>query len=77
MTKRNKCLPLLSWLRKASAEEIKKTGTSIGMLRQLAHGHRLASAKRAVLIEAASEGQVTRQDLCPDDWPEIWPELAA
>lgn len=32
--------------------------------------------KRAVQIERATEGAVTRRDLRPDDWQEIWPELA-
>ena len=29
----------------------------------------------AVKIEQATEGQVTRKDLYPDDWHLIWPEL--
>ena len=29
-----------------------------------------------VAIERATNGAVTRQDLRPDDWPEIWPDLA-
>ncbi len=28
-------------------------------------------------IEIATEGKVTRKDLCPEDWARIWPELAA
>ncbi len=36
----------------------------------------LVPEKRAVQIEAATEGAVTRRDLRPDDWHEIWPELA-
>lgn len=28
-----------------------------------------------VAIERATNGAVTRQDLRPDDWREIWPEL--
>lgn len=31
--------------------------------------------KRCVQIEQATGGQVTRRDLRPDDWHEIWPEL--
>ena len=33
-------------------------------------------AARCVQIEVATGGAVTRQDLRPDDWAEIWPELA-
>lgn len=29
-----------------------------------------------VRIERLTNGQVTRRDLRPDDWYEIWPELA-
>lgn len=28
-----------------------------------------------VAIESATNGQVTRQELRPDDWQAIWPEL--
>jgi DNA-binding transcriptional regulator YdaS (Cro superfamily) len=27
-------------------------------------------------IEKATCGRVTRKDICPNDWPSIWPELA-
>lgn len=33
------------------------------------------SSKTAVAIEKATNGQVTRKDLRPDDWHFIWPEL--
>lgn len=32
--------------------------------------------ERCVAIEKATYGEVTRRDLRPDDWVEIWPELA-
>lgn len=32
--------------------------------------------KRCVQIEELTQGLVTRRDLRPDDWAEIWPELA-
>lgn len=32
-------------------------------------------AVRAVQIEKATNGEVTRADLRPDDWEQIWPEL--
>lgn len=34
-------------------------------------------AKHCVAIERVTFGQVTRKDLRPNDWHEIWPELAA
>ena len=33
-------------------------------------------AELAAAIERATEGQVTRQELFPDTWARIWPELA-
>lgn len=32
--------------------------------------------ERCYAIERATNGAVTRKDLRPDDWQEIWPELA-
>ena len=36
----------------------------------------LIDAKECVAIERATAGVVTRRHLRPDDWREIWPELA-
>ena len=33
-------------------------------------------ALQCVTIERATKGAVTRQMLRPDDWADIWPELA-
>lgn len=38
---------------------------------------RKPSAPYCVLIEKATQGAVTRQDLRPHDWRETWPELSA
>lgn len=75
--RRPSCEPLVSWLREATAQDISKIGVSRNMLYQIAHGIRPANAKRAVLIERVTGGRVTRKDLNPSDWHEIWPELAA
>lgn len=32
--------------------------------------------ERCVQIERATHGEVTRKELRPDDWQNIWPELA-
>lgn len=42
-----------------------------------ANGHRPVPIARCVAIEKATEGQVSRRDLRPDDWQQFWPELAA
>ena len=38
-------------------------------------GIRPIPAERCVEIEQVTNGQVTRKDLRPDDWAQIWPEL--
>lgn len=32
--------------------------------------------KYCAAIERVTQNQVTRRQLCPDDWQDIWPELA-
>ena len=39
-------------------------------------GQKSPSIKAAVAIEQFTGGEVTRKDLFPTDWPQIWPELA-
>lgn len=41
-----------------------------------ASGKRPVPEKMAVAIETATAGTVTRRDLRPDAWQQIWPELA-
>ena len=41
------------------------------------HGVRPVPISRCLAIEQATDGAVTRKDLRPDDWPQIWPELEA
>lgn len=50
-------------------------GTTIGYLRKAASVNQNLSAATCVAIEQASGGAVTRKDLRPDDWAQIWPEL--
>ena len=40
-------------------------------------GKKAVPIGRCVAIERATQGAVTRRDLRPHDWQEIWPELAA
>lgn len=40
-----------------------------------AKGERPIPIERCVQIEQATKGAVRRQDLRPDDWQRIWPEL--
>lgn len=41
------------------------------------NGERLIEPLRCVQVEHLTRGAVTRMDLRPDDWFELWPELAA
>lgn len=50
--------------------------TSLGHLRNVAYGYRPCAPELAVRIEVQAHGVVTRRDLRPDDWAQIWPELA-
>jgi len=43
---------------------------------KMASGEKQVPAERCVPIERATAGAVTRKDLRPDDWQDIWPELA-
>jgi DNA-binding transcriptional regulator YdaS (Cro superfamily) len=62
---------------------VSELGKAIGVkgnaqIWQWRHGHlnRRPDPINAVLIERATGGLVSRQDLRPDDWQRIWPELA-
>lgn len=50
-------------------------GVSRSYLSQMANGTVPISAARSVEIEQATKREVTRQDLHPDSWEGIWPEL--
>ncbi|WP_186072102.1 transcriptional regulator [Burkholderia gladioli] len=49
---------------------------SASYLSQMASGACPISEKRCVQIEQLTRGLVTRRELRPDDWRDIWPELA-
>ncbi|TDG25673.1 Cro/Cl family transcriptional regulator [Paraburkholderia silviterrae] len=57
-------------------EFAKRCGTTYAFLRNVMYGQRIAGEKLCVRIERESGLVVTRRDLRPDDWYEIWPELA-
>lgn len=50
-------------------------GTSRGQLNNLICGHRRVTHKVAARIERATNRVVTRPELCPEDWREVWPEI--
>ena len=75
MTKRRNA-QLLKWIKTATDTQVNSAGASRSYLRLIAYGHKHPSPSVAAGIERATEGAVTRQQLRPDDWPLIWPELA-
>ena len=50
---------------------------SPGHLRNVAYGYRRCTPELAALVELHSQGQVTRRELCPDNWQRVWPELVS
>lgn len=65
----------ISSARGNSASLSKSIVISMSYLSQMASGEAAISPQRCVLIERATNGQVTRQELRPNDWQDIWPEL--
>ena len=52
----------------------KKLGISKSYLSQMVTGKAAISPTNAVAIEKATDGVVTRKDMRPADWYQIWPE---
>lgn len=74
---RTKHAQLLEWLKTAPNEAVERTGTSRGYLKQIAYGNKQASAALAVSLERELSGAISRKELRPGDWNQIWPELSA
>ena len=52
-------------------------GSTLGHMRNVMYGYRPCSAELATAIERHTGRAVTRKDLRPDDWFDVWPELAS
>ena len=50
-------------------------GVASPFMCQMVSGDRPVPAQHAAAIEAATQREVMRWDLRPDDWDRIWPEL--
>ena len=59
----------------AATDLAKKIGGHSSDVSSWSTGTRPVPVKFAVAIETSTNKQVTRQDLRPDDWHLIWPEL--
>lgn len=55
----------------------KDLGVSQGLVSQWILGKTLVSPKKCVYIERLTNGKVTRRDLRPNDFWELWPDLPA
>lgn len=70
---------LLAYLNSLSKDEqtafAERCGTSVGYLRKAISKGQLLGASLCVAIEQDTKGAVTRKDIRPDDWAQIWPEL--
>lgn len=53
-----------------------KLGVSAPTVAEWCSGRRPVPIRRCLAVEAATGGRITRRDLRPDDWRDIWPELA-
>ena len=51
-------------------------GTTAGHLTNVSYGYKTLDEKVCVSIEQKTGREVTRQELRPNDWILIWPELA-
>ena len=51
--------------------------TSLSYLRKAISCKQSLGAALCVLLEAESNGAVSRKGLHPDDWQRLWPELSA
>ncbi|WPU24968.1 YdaS family helix-turn-helix protein [Cedecea neteri] len=60
--------------RGAARDLAAQLGISKSYLSQIATGKSPASPARCIEIEKATDSEVTRIDMRPSDWREIWPE---
>jgi DNA-binding transcriptional regulator YdaS (Cro superfamily) len=54
----------------------KRTGIPGSSLSNWRHGKRPIPIEWMPILEKETGGLVSRKDLCPDNWQELWPELA-
>ena len=59
----------------SNAEFARVINCPAAFVSQWKSGHRPIPLEYMAAIELATDGQVTRKDLRPDDWHLIWPEL--
>lgn len=71
-----KLLLFLNSLDKQRRKEFcQRVGKTENYLRKTISAKRLFREKLCTRIEESADGKVSRKDLRPNDWAEIWPEL--
>lgn len=73
------CMTLNEYLQKefkSASELARDLRVPPSMVYQYRKGIRSVPIKRCLEIERVTDGLVSRKDLRPNDWYEIWPELA-
>ena len=76
----NRVMNLTTWTnaeRRRSLALAHAIGVTAPVVSDWSTGKKAVPIGRCVAIERATQGAVTRRDLRPHDWQEIWPELAA
>ncbi|MDP9902631.1 transcriptional regulator [Variovorax ginsengisoli] len=75
-------MKLIDYLRQPGTLSVSELRIAIGaksdtQIRQWQHGYakRIPSPQYCIAIERATGGSVTRRDLRPADWQDIWPEF--
>ena len=72
-------MTLLDFINSLSVDDQRKFAsqceTTIGYIRKAISNDQLFGPRLCVLFEKNSCNKVTRKDLRPNDWHEIWPEL--
>jgi len=73
-------MELKTYLSNLSTESRKEfansVGTTPGHLANCSYGYKTLGEKVCVAVEQKTKGKVTRQELRPTDWQDIWPELS-
>ena len=73
-------MDLRTYLKKAGHGASRRMAQALGAyasdISNWAAGRRKPGVAVCVAIELHTNGAVTRRDLRPDDWQDIWPELA-
>jgi len=72
-----KLISYVNQRRGAASELARRIGVAPILVTQWAKNQRPVPARRCTAIEIATKGAITRQELRPDDYWLIWPDLPA